>query len=410
MFAPPVRKSMGVRNGAGYLLLNTILLVGLAACGGGGGYGGGGGGYSSSMSSSSSSVSSSSSSATSASSFAVDIVPEQIFPTPASSATATATFLINTTSGAGSGDVTLSGVTATAVTINDAYAGNSGAAVLTLTQSTSNTNVWSIGSGATLSTAQLTDLLAGKLYVLVTSSAYPSGELRGQIVPSTITLVFAAMGGAQEAPAVTTTASGLAAVTVNTTAMTAAVNLNTTGVNTASGAELLASFTGSSSSIATLVADNSTAGHWLNESVSVTATDITNFTSSRWYVNVYTPAHSSGEIRGQFAPNAPTLATLQTNIFTPICSGCHTGVGSSLPGVQNFTTAAATFAAAVNVASLEQPTLVRIRPFDPDNSYLVRKVEGDATITGSRMPLGGQLTQAQIDQIRAWAAAGAQNN
>lgn len=407
MFALPVRESVSVHRWISQLLLNAMLLVSVAACGGGGYGGGGGSSYgSSSMSSSSSSVSSSSS----ASSFAVDLVPEQIFPAPVSNASATATFLFNITTGTGSGDVTLSGVTATAVTINDAYAGNSGAAVLTLTQSSSNANIWSIGSGATLSASQLTDLLAGKLYVLVASSAYPSGELRGQIVPSNITLVFATMGGDQEAPAVTTTATGMAAVTVNPTAMTAAVNLNATGVNTASGAELLASFVGSSSSIATLVADNSTAGHWLNESVSLSAADITNFTSSRWYVNVYTPAHSSGEIRGQFAPNAPTLATLQTDIFTPICSGCHTGVGSTLPGVQNFTTTSATFAATVNVASLEQATLVRIRPYDPDNSYLVRKIEGDAGITGSRMPLGGQLTQAQIDKIRAWAAAGAQNN
>jgi hypothetical protein len=246
--------------------------------------------------------------------------------------------------------------------------------------------------------------------VLVSSAANANGELRGQIVPSNVKVVFAPMGGAQESPAVTTTASGVAAVTVNTTAKTAAVNINTTGVNTASGAQLSASMVGSSTPIATLVADNSIAGHWLNESITLSDADIANFNSSRWFVNVLTTAHVNGEIRGQFALDPPTLSTLQASIFGAICSTCHTGVGSSLPGVQNLTTASSTYAATVNAASLEQSALVRIRPFDPDNSYLVRKIEGDPSITGSRMPLGGQLTQIQIDQIRAWAAAGARNN
>jgi hypothetical protein len=69
------------------------------------------------------------------------------------------------------------------------------------------------------------------------------------------------------------------------------------------------------------------------------------------------------------------------------------------------------FANLVNVPSQEQPTLMRVKPGDPDNSYLIRKLEGAASITGSRMPFGGPfLDQATIDQIRSWIAAGAQNN
>jgi hypothetical protein len=32
----------------------------------------------------------------------------------------------------------------------------------------------------------------------------------------------------------------------------------------------------------------------------------------------------------------------------------------------------------------------RVAPGNPDNSYLVRKLEGTAGITGSRMPLGAR--------------------
>jgi hypothetical protein len=390
----------------GLAVITIAAQLTFSACGGGG-YGSGSGSYS--TMSSSSSVSSSSASS-SGGSFAVELQPAQIFPTPISNGSASASFAISATSGVASGTVTLSGVTATAVTINDAFAGNTGSVVLTLMHSPSNANLWSIAGGAALTANQVTDLLAGKLYVLVASSANPQGELRGQVVPSNITVVFSTLSGDQESPSVTTTASGMAAVTVNSAAKTAAVNVNTSGVNTAMGTELRTSIVGSSSLIATLVADNSTAGHWLNESVTLSAADITNFNSSRWYVNVSTPTHTSGEIRGQFGPNAPTLATLQTSIFTPICSGCHTGVGSALPGVQNFTTAAATYAATVTVASIEQSTVLRIKPGNPDDSYLVRKIEGDPSISNARMPLGGQLTPTQIDQIRAWVAAGAHNN
>ena len=113
--------------------------------------------------------------------------------------------------------------------------------------------------------------------------------------------------------------------------------------------------------------------------------------------------------------NAPavTLSQIQAAVFTPICSGCHNGSnppGGALPGSQNLT-AGNSFAALVNVASIEQPALRRVKPGDPDNSYLIQKLEGLAGISGSRMPLGGPfLDQATIDQIKSWIASGAPNN
>ena len=110
-----------------------------------------------------------------------------------------------------------------------------------------------------------------------------------------------------------------------------------------------------------------------------------------------------------------TLTQLQTQIFTPICSGCHTGVGTTLPGVQNLT-AGHTFASIVGVPSIEQPTLLKIKPNDPTNSYLLQKIEGAPGITGSRMPFGCGSTsnpcldQATIDLVKTWISQGALNN
>lgn len=108
------------------------------------------------------------------------------------------------------------------------------------------------------------------------------------------------------------------------------------------------------------------------------------------------------------APAGPTLDEIQSSVFTPICSGCHTGpMGESLPGGMDLTNADASFANLVGVPSIEVPELSRVEAGDPDNSYLVHKIEGTAS-EGAQMPLGGPpLDQALIDDIRQWIADGA---
>jgi uncharacterized protein (TIGR03118 family) len=110
------------------------------------------------------------------------------------------------------------------------------------------------------------------------------------------------------------------------------------------------------------------------------------------------------------APAAATLTELQAKYFGPVCAGCHTGVGGALPGVMNLSSAAASFAALVNVASIERPASMRVKASDSANSYLINKLTG-VDIVGGRMPLGGTpLTAEQIAEVRSWIDAGAQNN
>lgn len=54
---------------------------------------------------------------------------------------------------------------------------------------------------------------------------------------------------------------------------------------------------------------------------------------------------------------------------------------------------------------------MRVNPNDPDNSYLIHKVQGTPGISGAQMPFGGPpLSQSTIDQIRSWISSGAQND
>ena len=103
-----------------------------------------------------------------------------------------------------------------------------------------------------------------------------------------------------------------------------------------------------------------------------------------------------------------TLQSIQDNVFTPICSSCHTGVGASLPGSMNLSSVTASRAALVSVASVEQPGVQRVAPSNSAGSYIVQKLQGDPGIGGNRMPLGGPyLDQPTINVIRQWIDAGA---
>jgi hypothetical protein len=104
-----------------------------------------------------------------------------------------------------------------------------------------------------------------------------------------------------------------------------------------------------------------------------------------------------------------TLTSIQTNVFTPRCANCHTGVGANLPGALNLTSEAASHAALVNVASTQMPALNRVTPGNPNNSYLIHKIEGAPGIVGLRMPrpAGPFLEQTTIDSIRLWITNGA---
>lgn len=103
----------------------------------------------------------------------------------------------------------------------------------------------------------------------------------------------------------------------------------------------------------------------------------------------------------------PTFQSIQSQVFTPVCTGCHAGAAAPL-GLR--LDEGASYALLVNASSVEVPALRRVQPGNPDASYLIQKLEGTAAV-GSRMPLNAPaLPQATIDVIRQWIADGAANS
>jgi hypothetical protein len=108
--------------------------------------------------------------------------------------------------------------------------------------------------------------------------------------------------------------------------------------------------------------------------------------------------------------SAPTALTadfqsIQDNVFTPICTVCHSGADAP-EGLQ--LDAAHSYALLVGVPSTEVPGTLRVKPGDPTDSYLIQKLQNSSGIVGAQMPYGGPyLAQSTIDVISAWITAGA---
>ena len=106
------------------------------------------------------------------------------------------------------------------------------------------------------------------------------------------------------------------------------------------------------------------------------------------------------------AQNPATLSRIQSEILSARCAICHTGAGA--PRGLRLDSVDTSFSLLVGVASDEVPSLLRVNPGDPDNSYLVRKIEGAPDIVGQQMPLGGPpLSAEQIALVREWIRDGA---
>lgn len=100
-----------------------------------------------------------------------------------------------------------------------------------------------------------------------------------------------------------------------------------------------------------------------------------------------------------------TFSEIQSKLFTPTCatSGCH-DVNNTVPNL----TAGSAYDAIVNKEA-EGLGLKYIEPGNSENSYLMKRLNGDADY-GDVMPASGKLPQAMIDSVAKWIDNGALNN
>ena len=124
------------------------------------------------------------------------------------------------------------------------------------------------------------------------------------------------------------------------------------------------------------------------------------------------------DITGPTPNLEPTLSSIQTNIFSNTdssgrlaCIGCHTDQGRTPASNLNLLEGRS-YSQLVGRAGTGKPGTTLVIPGDPDNSYLVKKLEAAPDIVGQRMPRnnGPFLTEGQMLVIRKWIQDGAPNN
>jgi hypothetical protein len=110
-----------------------------------------------------------------------------------------------------------------------------------------------------------------------------------------------------------------------------------------------------------------------------------------------------GDYVADFIVNVPpvleaNLNSIQTLVFTPFCANCHVGVMPA--GSLDLSSEVASRAGLVGQPSVGDPLILRVDPMNPNGSYLIMKLEGNAG--GLAMPPSGMLPSQDINVIRQW--------
>ena len=231
--------------------------------------------------------------------------PAQIFPTPSSRAAGVARISVASDTGAVSGTVTVSGMTARTVTINDGFAGSTGEALVTLAPRAGSAGEFVVPANVTLSAEQAAAFAQGRLYAIATSAANPNGEIRGQLAPEGVRVTFSELGASPEAASLGLRASGVAAATVDTRAGTLTVHVDTAGVEAATSARVLGA---AGNPLAELGRSPVETGHFSTELVHISAADVAGFEAGKLSVSVAAAATPAGAIGGPISADAMTGA------------------------------------------------------------------------------------------------------
>ncbi|WP_028023208.1 CHRD domain-containing protein [Enterovibrio calviensis] len=149
-------------------------------------------------------------------------------------------------------------------------------------------------------------LLNGDWYINVHTDAVPSGEIRAQIVPKTTTILSFKVNGTQQVPSVSTDGSGEGYLAYDSDQESLNMQVNTQGIEDAVAAHIHNGRVGNNGGVLVVLNQSAEdANVWLApQDTSLSMETFSDMLSGEYYTNFHTPAHQSGEIRGQiFSPD-----------------------------------------------------------------------------------------------------------
>jgi hypothetical protein len=225
-------------------------------------------------------------------------------PTNTSTATGTAKLIFNNTTKEFTITVNHNVISAIGGHIHIGAIGVNGPIVFPLTSLTSPITYTS----PALTTAQEADLKEGRYYVNLHSTAFPNGEIRGQLstnpLPNLITF-YATLNGASEIPTNTSTATGTATLIFNNTTKAFTITVNHNVVSATGGHIHIGAIGVNGPIVFPLTSLTSPIAY---TSPALTTAQEADLKDGRYYVNLHSTAFPDGEIRGQ--------------LDNPACNGC----------------------------------------------------------------------------------------
>jgi hypothetical protein len=218
--------------------------------------------------------------------------------------------------------------------IHAAITGQAGAPIIELIPSLPNDTAGgysSVSNTYTLNSNQIALLAQRKLYINVHSEKHPNGELRGQLLPESDDVFFTDLFGISENPPVLTASSGaISAEVKNNQLIVTGSFSNLSAPYTASHIHLALPGTNGDvifPLVATLASGNLSGSYEAVENTFTLSTALLDsLKENRFYVNVHSTQHPTGEIRGQ-------LTNVPIAVFHAVLSG-----GSENPSVNTAST------------------------------------------------------------------------
>jgi len=200
--------------------------------------------------------------------------------------------------------------------IHRGLAGTSGGIVLNLLTSLDSTKksgtFQEVNNRFILSAALKTQLAARELYVNIHTTTATGGEIRGQLLPASDAYYQTNLAGSQEVPPIITSAHGALVVELKGTTMTVTGSARdlASGINTAvrMGGHFHLGYAGQNGGIQielipTIDTGNTSVRYLaVNNTFTLTATQLTALRNQQYYANIHTITYPSGEIRGQVTP------------------------------------------------------------------------------------------------------------
>lgn len=185
--------------------------------------------------------------------------------------------------------------------IHQANIGENGDVVIGLEENMDHDGLWQTPENTALDADTQALLLAGGHYVNMHSEAFPNGEIRGQITPGAWEVMAFALNGSQEVPAIETEAEGDAYGLVNTETGNLMMVVNTRNFDDANAAHIHAGTAGMNGDVVVgFEQDGTDTSIWrLPAETSLDEATLAEFLDAGHYVNVHSPEHPAGEIRGQ---------------------------------------------------------------------------------------------------------------